>query len=155
METQFSAVRLFVEVTFSRDLAHAAYTHRLRCSINLSVCQSLSGVETTVGLGADCYQRVGSRKIGWGRVGSFKKIAQRRGGRLGGARKGWQANIAWQRAIGQEIFFCSTPHAELNDESGFSDLFKNGAKRRESLNSAILSYSIPLQKVANGLHSPY
>ena len=111
----------------------------------------LSGVETTVGLGADCYQRVGFPQDRIGVEIVALKNSPTKSGRLGGARKGWQANLAWQRAIGQGDLILQYSYAELNDESGFSDLFKNGARRRESLNSAILSYSFPLRQTLNGL----
>ena len=111
----------------------------------------LSGVETSLGFGLDCFRQVGRPQNRLSIEFVALKNNPTQSGRLGGERNGWQTNIAWQQGLKSGDLLLQYSHAKLNDELGFSNFFKNGAKRRESLNSAILSYSIPLQKVANGL----
>jgi len=68
-------------------------------------------------------------------------------GRLGSDRKGWQANLFWQTRLGGGQIFAQYQHTKFRDKDGYSALFKNGAKRDESLHSVYLSYASPLKSL--------
>ena len=112
----------------------------------------LSGVETSLGFGLDCFGKLEDRKIGWALNSWPSRIIRLRADAWGVNAMAGRLTLPGSRTEAV-IFFCGIL-MQMNDELGFSNFFKNGAKRRESLNSAILSYSIPLQKVANGLRLP-
>ena len=111
----------------------------------------LDGNEASLGLGADCRSSFGieGSRLGLELVGLNN--SPENGKRLGGDRDGWQFSVAWQAPVGRGLFLFQYSHTELTDELGYSPLFKDGAKRIEALDSAYLSYSLPLPGIGRGV----
>ena len=105
--------------------------------------ESLSGVEGSLGTEMDCQlsqsdivQRVGVA------ISALENRATR-SERLGADRSGWRFNFALQKQIGAGQLLAQYVHTNLDDESGYSPIFSDGAKRHESLNSFFLRYVLP------------
>ena len=105
--------------------------------------ESLSGVEGSLGTEMDCQL---SRADVVQRVGvAISAVENRatRSGRLGADRSGWRFNLALQKQFGAGQLLAQYVHTNLNDESGYSPIFSDGAKREESLDSFFLRYVLP------------
>lgn len=105
---------------------------------------SLSGVESSLGVEMDCLlsqsdlvQRVGM---------AISKLENKatRSNRLGSDRSGWRLNLAAQKQVGPGQLLAQYVHTSLDDESGYSSIFSNGAKREESLDSFFIRYLLPV-----------
>ncbi len=104
---------------------------------------SLSGVEGSLGTEMDCQL---SQSDIVQRVGVAISALENRAtssGRLGADRSGWRFNLALQKRIGAGQLLVQYVHTNLDDESGYSPIFSDGAKRDESLDSFFLRYVLP------------
>ena len=111
----------------------------------------LGGIETSLGAGLDCSDTFGVRgsRFGVELLGLNNKPTKTE--RLGGDRDGWQFNLMWQAPLGRGTLSAQYSRTELNDELGYSPIFKDGARRREALDSAYLSYSVPVETLGPGV----
>jgi len=107
--------------------------------------RSLSGVESSLGVGADCRLALGSAPSRLSVEASAISNNGTERDRLGEDRGGWQMNFIWQSQIGQGQILAQYVLTELDDEAGYSPLFAGGAKREESLDSAFLQYTQPIR----------
>ena len=107
----------------------------------------LSGYEYSLGVGSECEFALGSslNRLGF-EVSAVNNVAKD-DDRLGHDRGGWQANAYWQRTFGSGQAVVQYQHTKLVDEDAYSPLFKNGAKREESLHSVYISYAYPLRSL--------
>ncbi len=104
---------------------------------------SLSGVESSLGLEMDCFflQSDLAQRVGMA-VSALDNRATR-SNRLGSDRSGWRLNLAIQKQVGSGQLLAQYVHTDLGDESGYSSIFSNGAKREESLDSFFVRYLLP------------
>ena len=141
---------------FSSSTFRASYRLGLykRCSFHPTIAAqyqhfhkqaSLSGVEGSLGAEMDCQlaqpdivQRVGVA------ISALENRATR-SGRLGADRSGWRFNLAMQKQIGAGQLLAQYVHTRLDDDSGYSLIFSDGAKREESLDSVFLRYLFPVR----------
>lgn len=105
----------------------------------------LSGYEYSLGASTECGLSLGGAANLIGLEVSALRNHAKHPGRLGADRSGWQTNAFWQRPIGVGQVFAQYQHTKFRDEEGYSSLFKNGARRNESLHSVYLSYAYPLR----------
>jgi len=107
----------------------------------------LSGFEGSLGLSTVCQMPGGP---GSGRFGIEAGVIHNRAryqDRLGQDRDGWRINMVWQKNLGRGAASVQYTYSELEDESEYSPLFDNGAKRFESLNAVNLRYVYPLDSL--------
>ena len=107
--------------------------------------RSLTGIESSLGLGADCNLRVGKSV---NRVGIELSALVNDGveaERLGKDREGWRLNIVWAKRVGAGNILAQYIRTELQDHEGYSPLFGNGERREESLDSVFFQYIQPLE----------
>lgn len=107
--------------------------------------ESLSGAEASVGAGADCQLSIGetANRIAF-EVTALTNRASK-SNRLGSDRNGWQVNLVWQRQFGPGQALAQFVHTDLNDDDGYSPIFNNGARRKESLSTAYFQYAFPVR----------
>ena len=132
--------------------AGACRTHaRLALQYQLYHAQELlSGYEYSLGASGECDFVLGGAMNRIGVEASALRNDAKYSSRLGGDRKGWQTSLFWQRRIGGGQIFAQYQHTKFRDEDGYSPLFRNGAKRDESLNSVYLSFASPLKSLGAG-----
>ncbi|MDG2141192.1 MAG: tetratricopeptide repeat protein [Gammaproteobacteria bacterium] len=107
----------------------------------------LSGYEYSLGASGECGLMLGGVMNRIGIETSALRNDAKYSERLGADRRGWQANFFWQRPIGAGQIFAQYQHTKFRDEDGYSSLFKNGAKRNESLHSVYFRYTLPLKSL--------
>jgi tetratricopeptide (TPR) repeat protein len=107
----------------------------------------LSGYEYSLGASGECDFALGGAMNRIGVEASALRNDAKYSGRLGGDRKGWQTNLFWQGRIGGGQIFAQYQHTKFRDDEGYSPLFRNGAKRDESLHSVYLSYASPIKSL--------
>ena len=105
---------------------------------------TLSGIEMALGLGADCAFYAGGQRNRLAFELTALTNQATEANRLGRDRDGWRMNLIWRRAIGAGEILGQYVLTQLNDDAGYSPLFDQGAKRKESLNSVFFQYMRPL-----------
>ncbi|MDG2422302.1 MAG: hypothetical protein P8N40_11440 [Gammaproteobacteria bacterium] len=111
----------------------------------------LGGIETSAGLGLDCTIGLSGADSRLGLEIAALNNKSSDSARLGGDRNGWQANLAWRKQVGAGQLLVQYSHTELNDDYGYSPLFRDGARRQEGLGSAYISYSQRLPALGAGV----
>jgi len=109
--------------------------------------ESLSGIESSLGVGVDCRLPIG-KTVNRLAV-EFSALTNRalKGSRLGQDRNGWQVNLAWRRQLGPGQASAQYSFTDLNDDEGYSPIFDDGARRHESLSSVYLQYAVPTRRL--------
>lgn len=107
----------------------------------------LSGYEYSLGASGECDFMLGGTMNRIGLETSALRNDAKYSQRLGADRRGWQANFFWQRPLGAGQIFAQYQHTKFRDGEGYSPLFKNKAKRNESLHSVYFSYTSPLKSL--------
>ncbi len=108
---------------------------------------SLSGIESSAGSELDCRLPESPVLQRFGVALSALKNGATRSDRLGEDRAGWRLNLAAQRPLGRGRLQMQFTHTKLDDETGYSSIFSDGAKRQESLNSVYVRYLLPLSRL--------
>ncbi len=103
----------------------------------------LSGVEKSLGFGADCSLTSSNSTNRFGLELSVLTNEGTSSGRLGSDRDGWRTNFVWRRQFARGEVFAQYVWTKLEDKDGYSPLFDSGEKREESLNSMFLQYAAP------------
>jgi tetratricopeptide (TPR) repeat protein len=109
--------------------------------------ESLSGIESSLGVGVDCQLPIGKTVNRLAIEVSALTNRALQSSRLGQDRNGWQVNLAWRRQVGPGQASAQYSFTDLNDDEGFSPIFDDGARRHESLSSIYLQYSIPTRRL--------
>ena len=109
--------------------------------------ESLSGIESSLGVGVDCQLPIGKTVNRLAVEASTLTNRALKGSRLGQDRNGWQVNIAWRRQVGPGQASAQYTFTDLSDDEGYSPIFDDGAKRHESLSSVYLQYAIPTRRL--------
>ncbi len=109
--------------------------------------RSLTGVEKSFGVGADCNLRWLGVANRVGMEVSHLSNEGTRSGRLGSDRDGWRMNLVWRRQIGAGAIFAQYVQTQLDDSEGYSPIFDLGQKREETLNSFFVQYTRPLTRL--------
>ena len=103
----------------------------------------LSGVEKSLGAGADCNLRIGDSTSRFGIELSAITNQETSSGRLGDDREGWRLNLVWRQQLGIGQILAQFVRTGLNDKEGYSPIFDSGEKRQETLSSSFIQYSRP------------
>ena len=109
--------------------------------------ESLSGIESSLGVGVDCRLPIGKTVNRLAVEVSALTNRALKGSRLGQDRNGWQVNLAWRRQIGPGQASAQYSFTDLNDDEGYSPIFDDGARRHESLSSVYLQYAVPTRRL--------
>ncbi len=109
--------------------------------------ESLSGIESSLGVGVDCRLPLGKTVNRLAVEVSALTNRALKSSRLGQDRNGWQVNLAWRRQIGPGQASAQYSFTDLNDDEGYSPIFDDGARRHESLSSVYLQYAVPTRRL--------
>ena len=109
--------------------------------------ESLSGIESSLGVGVDCRLPIGKTVNRLAVEVSALTNRALKGSRLGQDRNGWQVNLAWRRQFGPGQASAQYTFTDLNDDEGYSPIFDDGARRHESLSSVYLQYAVPTRRL--------
>ena len=109
--------------------------------------ESLSGIESSLGVGVDCRLPLGKTVNRIAVEVSALTNRALKSSRLGQDRNGWQVNVAWRRQVGLGQASAQYSFTDLNDDEGYSPIFDDGARRHESLSSIYLQYAIPTRRL--------
>ena len=109
--------------------------------------ESLSGIESSLGVGVDCRLPIGKTVNRLAVEVSALTNRALKGSRLGQDRNGWQVNLAWRRQLGPGQASAQYSFTDLNDDEGYSPIFDDGARRHESLSSVYLQYAVPTRRL--------
>jgi hypothetical protein len=109
--------------------------------------ESLSGIESSLGVGVDCQLPLGKTVNRLAVEVSALTNRALKSSRLGQNRNGWQVNLAWRRQIGPGQASAQYSFTDLNDDEGYSPIFDDGARRHESLSSVYLQYAVPTRRL--------
>ena len=109
--------------------------------------ESLSGIESSLGVGVDCRLPIGKTVNRLAVEVSALTNRALKGSRLGQDRNGWQVNLAWRRQFGPGQASAQYSFTDLNDDEGYSPIFDDGARRHESLSSVYLQYAVPTRRL--------
>ena len=109
--------------------------------------ESLSGIESSLGVGVDCRLPIGKTVNRLAVEVSALTNRALKGSRLGQDRNGWQVNLAWRRQLGPGQASAQYTFTDLNDDEGYSPIFDDGARRHESLSSVYLQYAVPTRRL--------
>tara|TARA_B100001250_G_scaffold320967_1_gene283929 strand:- start:23931 stop:25283 length:1353 start_codon:yes stop_codon:yes gene_type:complete len=105
--------------------------------------RSLSGRESRVGAEGDCLLPTSFfQRIGLAISGLENRAVE--GDRLGADRSGWQINLAAQKQVGRGRLMAQYVRTSLNDDEGYSPIFSDGARRKESIDSIYFRYLYPV-----------
>ncbi len=109
--------------------------------------ESLSGIESSLGVGVDCRLPIGRAVNRLAVEVSALTNRALKSSRLGQDRNGWQVNLAWRRQIGPGQASAQYSFTDLSDDEGYSPIFDDGARRHESLSSVYLQYAVPTRRL--------
>ena len=109
--------------------------------------ESLSGIESSLGVGVDCQLPIGKTVSRLAVEVTALTNTALKVSRLGQDRNGWQVNLAWRRQVGPGQASAQYSFTDLNDDEGYSPIFDDGARRQESLSSIYLQYTIPTRRL--------
>jgi len=109
--------------------------------------ESLSGIESSLGVAVDCRLPIGKTVNRLAVEVSALTNRALKSSRLGQDRNGWQVNLAWRRQVGPGQASVQYSFADLNDDEGYSPIFDDGARRQESLSSIYFQYAVPTRRL--------
>jgi len=114
---------------------------------NFRAQRSLSGLESSLGLGVDCGFMIGGMPNRFAIEVSSVLNRATRSERLGQDRRGARVNFAWSRYLLGGEFSAQYVRTQLEDEAGYSPLFDRGRKREETLDSIFFQYQAPYKQL--------
>lgn len=102
-----------------------------------------SGVETSASAGLECRPEGQNRIVGFeAGVVANQAIKDRR---PGADRKGWKLRLYWQQQLGKGVLDAQFSLASLDDDTGYSELLANSARREVNSRLFRLQYRQHLQ----------
>jgi len=101
-----------------------------------------SGIETSATAGLHC--RPGNRDMVFGLDLSWVANLALEDNRPGGDRDGWRLQLGWRQALGRGLVDAQYSFSTLQDDSGYSDLLDNGARRQVYSRLLRVQYRQPL-----------
>lgn len=99
----------------------------------------MRGIEASVTGGVYCDFGSGTSVAGFD-LGPLANIALKEV-RPGGDRRGWRLRLSWQFKLGEGLVNSQFSYAQLNDQTGYSELLANGAKREINNRYLRIQYS--------------
>lgn len=105
--------------------------------------KSLSGVESSLGVGVDCQISIGEAVSRVAIEVSALTNKALKSYRLGHDRSGWQMNLVWQRRLGPGQALAQYSFTDVTDDRGYSPIFDSGGKREEAVTSVYFQYALP------------
>lgn len=100
----------------------------------------LNAIESKAGVGLACpvQTRFGTQQV----IAEVSALNNNsiRSGRAGGSRMGWQVNLDWQLEFGRGLLMTQLSHTEQSDNSGYSPILADGAKREIDRSYVLLQY---------------
>ena len=99
----------------------------------------LNGLESKLSVGSNCAS-VGTTNQRFGLEGGVLYNAAGKSNRLGSDRVGWQIRLQWQVSVAGGSIYTQLDHTSLRDQTGYSQLLSDNARRRVSRNSVLVQY---------------